>query len=84
MYSLSDHIKLCRPLNDAQIMHLMQILGKGCRRQTKGKLERRLTFAHIQKNYGIYDRLKVFPDVRYVPGQCYTSEVATIRKLLIG
>lgn len=84
MYSLSDHIKLCRPLNDAQIMRLMQILGHGCRRQTKDKLERRLYFAHIQQNHGIYDRLKVFPDVRYVPGQCYTSEVATIRKLLIG
>jgi len=84
MYSLSDHIKLCRPLNDAQIMRLMQILGKGCRRQTKDKLERRLTFAHIQQNHGIYERVTVFPDVRYVPGQCYTSEVATIRKLLIG
>lgn len=84
MYSLSDHIKLCRPLNDAQIMRLMQILGKGCQRKTKDKLERRLAFAHIQQNHGIYDRLKVFPDVRYVPGQCYTSEVATIRKLLIG
>lgn len=84
MYSLSDNIKLCRALNDAQIMHLMQILGKGCRRKTKELLERRLTFAHIQRNHGIYERVMVYPEVRYVPGQCYTTEVATIRKLLIG
>lgn len=84
MESLSDYIRDFRRLNDAQVMALLQLLGKGCHRKTKNKLERRLLLAHLQKNYGIYDRLKVFPDVRYVPGQCYTSEVATIRKLLIG
>ena len=84
MYSLSDHIRLCRPLNDAQIMRLMQMLGKGCQRRTKEKLERRLIHAHIQQNYGIYDRLKVFPEVHYVAGQDYTREISTIRKLLIG
>jgi hypothetical protein len=84
MYSLSDHIKLCRPLNDAQIMHLMQLLGKGCRRQTKEKLERRLTFAHIQQNHGIYTRLMVFPNVQYVAGQDYPGEIATVRKCLLG
>ena len=84
MYSLSDHIKLCRPLNDAQIMRLMQILGKGCRRQTKEKLERRLKFAHIQRDYSIYSRVVVAPDVQYVAGQDYTGEIATVRKLLIG
>ena len=89
MYSLSDHIKLCRPLNDAQIMRLMQILGKGCRRQTKEKLERRLKFAHIQRNQSIYDDLIVYPVVSMaeVEGHGYAdyiADIGRIRKLLIG
>lgn len=84
MRTLYDQIDRCVPLNDAQIMHLMKLLGYGCRRRTKEKLERRLKFAHIQRDYSIYSRVVVAPDVRYVAGQDYTGEIATVRKLLIG
>ena len=82
--TLADHIRDCKPLNDAQIMGIIKLIGKHCRRETVRKLEGRLKFAHIQQNYGIYSRLTVFPEVRYCTGQSFPDEMATIRKCLLG
>ena len=89
MRTLYDQIDRCVPLNDAQIMHLMKLLGYGCRRQVKEKLERRLKFAHIQRNQSIYDDLIVYPVVSMaeVEGHGYAdyiADIGRIRKLLIG
>jgi hypothetical protein len=89
MITLYEQIERCVPLNDAQIMHLMKLLGYGCRRQVKEKLERRLKFAHIQRNQLIYDNLIVSPDIALAEVDDYEyadyiADINTIRKMLIG
>lgn len=82
--SLADYIRDGRNLDDAQRWHVLAIIGKGCRKQTKETLERRLKYVHLNKNYDIYTRLIVEPQVQYVCGQSWSDEMRTLRQCLIG
>jgi hypothetical protein len=62
---------------------VLQLIGKGCRAKTKETLERRLKFIHIGPNYGIYGRLIVEPEVRYVCGQSWNDEMRTLRECIL-
>jgi hypothetical protein len=62
---------------------IIATLAPRCRHETRAKLDRRLRNPDSLKNYGIFDRLTIFPTVSYCAGQDYPSELATLRKLII-
>lgn len=62
---------------------LLHLLTKGCRKETRETIARRLASLSSLKNYGIYDRLQISPTVSYCAGQDYPAEIRTIRELLI-
>lgn len=89
LLTLADFIRDFRRLNDAQVMHLMRLLGYKCPRKIKNKLERRLALAHHLPVKPEYDLLFVWPDVSFVEQEGYDyydylKVGSAIRKLLIG
>lgn len=62
---------------------IIATIAPRCRYETRAKLDRRLQYPESLKNYGIFDRLTIFPTVSYCAGQDYPAELATIRKLII-
>jgi hypothetical protein len=63
---------------------IVALIAPRCRHETRAKLDRRLKNPDGLKNYGIFDRLTIFPAVSYCAGQDYPAELATLRKLIIG
>lgn len=62
---------------------IVALIAPRCRTETRAKLDRRLRNPDSLKNYGIFDRLTIFPTVSYCAGQDYPAELATLRKLII-
>lgn len=81
---LYDYVYEKTDLNNEQIEMLVSLIGSGCRQKTKDRLYRRLSAVSLMPNYGIYHRVNVYPDrVSYTAGQDYTSEIRTVRELIL-
>lgn len=70
-------------ISEDTLTAIIQLIAPRCRHETKAKLRRRLSNPECLKNYGIFDRLTIFPTVSYCAGQDYPGELATVRKLII-
>ena len=84
--TLNDYIQSpSSHLNAVQINGLMEIFGKGCREKNKRRLRSLLTYGvHSLEPCGMFGRVIFEGDsVEYCAGQDYTSEIATVRTLII-
>lgn len=74
-----------RGLSQQDIDELIGIVGDRCRHNTKARLRSILTYGPSTiPDYGIMKRL-MFTKGRweYVAGQCYTSEIKTVRECIL-
>lgn len=64
---------------------LFEILGKGCRADTKAKLSQALTNnCRYVRSCGILGRVHLTPRVQYVAGQSYPDEIRIVRQVVIA
>lgn len=83
--SLGQRISCNISLNEAQISAGVALLGHGCRYRTKDRIEVALRCCPKLLNHGIYNRVLISGEgMSYCAGQDYPSEIALVRKLLIG
>ncbi len=71
-----------KDLTDAEIEELVQIVGSGCRQETKARLYRRLSMPSLMPRHDIYRRVDLDP-VGYCAGQSYPDEIRTVRQLIL-
>ena len=74
-----------RGLSQQDIEEIIGIVGDRCRHNTKARLRSILTYGSSTiPDYGIMRRL-MFTRGRweYVAGQCYTSEIKTLRECIL-
>ena len=82
--SLSTRISAGLELKECEIDNLLSELAHGCRKETKARLRHVFLVCPNIDSYGIYERI-LFNGERatYCAGQDSTSEIATVRKLLL-
>lgn len=73
-------------LSKKDVAELMGIFAKGCRAYTQERILWAFNNPRSIRNYGIFERIYKEPrhGWSYCAGQDYRSEIATIRKLLVG
>jgi hypothetical protein len=73
-------------LNDAQKADILEMVGKGCRQNTKAKLARRLDVPlSCWERYGIYSRMTLNDTgANYICGQSWNDEMRTLRECILG
>jgi len=82
--TLDHYVSKKIDLSSEQIYWLIDLLGKGCRQDTKDRLERRLSLTSLMPNYGIYQRVFINKQtVEYCAGQSYPDEIRFIRQLIL-
>jgi hypothetical protein len=72
-------------LSDKQKSDILDMVGKGCRQNTKERLQRKIdTPLFCWKRYGIYSRL-VLNDkgADYICGQSWVDEMRTLRDCIL-
>ena len=72
-------------LSTQDVYAIVNIIGKGCRKNTKNRLISCLTYGSAMiPNYGILERL-MFENFEwsYCAGQSYTDEIRTIREIIL-
>ncbi len=86
-YTLSDAITDGITLSPEQQNELLALLGSKCQQKTKERLARRLALPlSLLANHGLFTRVFLRYDregVHYCAGQDYTSEVRTVRELVL-
>jgi hypothetical protein len=87
MKQYKDLNEMKTQLTEQDIDSIISIIGARCRVKTINRLRSILTYsASSIGNYGIYGRLwktdKGYWE--YCAGQCYTSEIKTVRECILG
>lgn len=64
---------------------ILRLIGKGCRQETKEKLQRRLQIPlSLWKSYGIYSRVTLAEcGANYICGQSWNDEMRTLRECIL-
>lgn len=75
-------------LTENQQTELLRMIGSGCRKNTKQRLERMIGLPlSLWNNYGIFTRV-VFDqskdEASYICGQSWTDEMRTIRECILN
>jgi hypothetical protein len=72
-------------LNEFQKAAILDIVGKGCRENTKARLARRLEIPlSLWERYGIYSRMTLTENgAGYICGQSWNDEMRTLRQCIL-
>jgi len=78
--------KTSQVLTDEQVAGILDLVGKGCRSNTKEKLARRLKIPLcLWHRFGIYSRMVIEGnEVNYICGQSWTDEMRTLRECILN
>ena len=72
-------------LTENQRTTFLQMIGSGCRKNTKERLARRIALPlSLWANYGIFTRVVFEKDeTNYICGQSWTDEMRTLRECIL-
>ena len=72
-------------LTEKQRFDILSFVGKGCRKNTKESLNRKLNFPlSLWKDYGIYTRIFLSESgAEYCCGQSWNEEMHTLRQCIL-
>lgn len=82
--TLRDMIDAKESLTDAEAENFVAVFGARCSDKTKRRLKSVVRYSVSGlPGLGIFERVRIRPEVAYVAGQSYPDEIRTVRELII-